>query len=102
MSARMTATYQPSESGRHYLSLSGAGVTRLYVDGTLVASQEAAIPDAMAFIAGCQDEVRGRHDFEAGKTYKVEDITTMPDVRISDSPILDKQLCAHVGFVPQR
>jgi beta-glucosidase len=101
MSARMTATYQPSESGRHYLSLSGAGVTRLYVDGTLVASQEAAIPDAMAFIAGCQDEVRGRHDFEAGKTYKVEVITTMPDVRISDSPILDKQLCAHVGFVPQ-
>ncbi|KAM0335577.1 hypothetical protein ACHAQA_000625 [Verticillium albo-atrum] len=101
MSARMSATYRPTESGSHYLSLSGAGVTKLFVDNTLVLSQDSAIVDAMAFIAGCQDELKGQHYFEAGKTYKVEVLTVMPEGSISDSHILDKQLCAHVGFVPQ-
>lgn len=98
MSARMTGLYRPAETGSHCLSLSGAGVTKVFIDGTLVSSQDSAIVDAMAFIAGCQDEVKSRHFFEAGKTYKVEVVTTMPDVTVSDSHILDKQLCAHLGF----
>lgn len=101
MSARMSGLYRPTETGHHYLSLSGAGVTTLTVDGTYVMSQDSAIVDAMAFIAGCQDEVRAQHYFEVGKTYKLEVVTIMPDVTISDSHILDKQLCAHVGFIPQ-
>ncbi|KAH6686401.1 glycoside hydrolase superfamily [Plectosphaerella plurivora] len=101
MSARMSTQYTPTETGSHYLSISGAGVTQLFVDGTLVVSQDSAIVDAMAFIAGCQDEIKAQHPFEVGKTYKIEIITSMPTVSVSDSHILDKQLCAHVGFVPQ-
>lgn len=101
MSAKMTGVYKPTETGNHYLSLSGAGVTKLLVDGQLVVSQDSAIVDAMAFIAGCQDEIQGQHFFEVGKEYQIEVVTIMPDVTISDSHILDKQLCAHVGFVAQ-
>ncbi|CAG9976110.1 unnamed protein product [Clonostachys byssicola] len=101
MSARMSALYRPTETGSHYLSLSGAGETKLLIDDHLVIKQDGSIPDAMAFIAGCQDELKAQHYFEAGKTYRIEVLTTMPSVSISDSHILDKQLCAHVGFVPQ-
>ncbi|VUC37236.1 unnamed protein product [Clonostachys rosea] len=101
MSAKMSGLYTPTETGDHYISLSGAGVTSILIDGQVVITQPNAIPDAMAFIAGCQDELRAQHRFEVGKTYKIEVVTSMPDVTISDSHILDKQLCAHIGFVPQ-
>ncbi|KAH7176803.1 glycosyl hydrolase family 3 C-terminal domain-containing protein [Dactylonectria macrodidyma] len=101
MSARLSTTYLPTETGSHYFSLSGAGNTKLFIDGEHVAEQKGSIRDAMAFISGVQDELRVQHYLEASKSYTIEVLTSIPVDSVSDNYILDKQLCAHVGFVPQ-
>lgn len=101
MSARLSTTYRPIETGSHYFSLSGAGNTKLFIDGELIAEQEGCIRDAMAFISGVQDELRVQHYLETSKAYKIEVLTSMPKESVSDNYILDKQLCAHIGYVSQ-
>lgn len=101
MSGRLVTSYCPEESGRHYLSLSGAGTTRLYVNDQLIAEQQDNVRDAMAFISGVQDEMRVQYSFEQGKAYQIRVDTIMPTDSVSDNYILDNQLCAHLGFVLQ-
>lgn len=55
----------------------------------------------MAFISGVQDELRVQYPFKSAESYSICVETAMPTVSISDSHILDNQLCAHVGFVLQ-
>ncbi|KAJ0414370.1 glycoside hydrolase superfamily [Aspergillus carlsbadensis] len=101
MSARMTTTFRPKEAGSHYLSLSGTGPTKLFINNDLVLEQTGNVRDAMAFIIGGQDELRVQYPFEAGKAYELRIEITMPDTTIADIYILDKQLSVHLGFVPQ-
>ncbi|KAL3450828.1 glycoside hydrolase superfamily [Aspergillus insuetus] len=101
MSARMTTTFRPTEAGSHYLSLSGTGRTKLFINGELVLEQKGNVRDAMAFVIGGQDELRAQYPFEAGKEYELRIEITIPDATIADIYILDKQLSVHLGFVPQ-
>ncbi|KAH8900771.1 hypothetical protein GQ53DRAFT_675543 [Thozetella sp. PMI_491] len=100
-SARLTTTFHPKTSGTHYLSLSSAGHSKLYINDELIAEQAYNIPDAMAFIPGVQDEVQFRHTFDASRAYEIRIDTFMPTESVADIYILDWQLCAHLGFVSQ-
>jgi beta-glucosidase len=68
-SVRFTSTYSPPVSGNHYLSFSGLGPSKLYIDGTLVAEQRGPTKDAMGFFLGVQEEERVRFEFDASRTH---------------------------------
>ncbi|KAL3469305.1 glycoside hydrolase superfamily [Aspergillus californicus] len=101
MSARMTTTFRPTESGSHYLSLSGTGPTKLFINDELIVEQKTNVRDAMAFIIGGQDEITVQYPFKAGQAYQVRIEITMPNSTIADIYILDNQLSVHFGFTPQ-
>lgn len=68
-SVRFTTTYHPPTSGKHYLSFSGLGPSRLSIDGIVVAEQKHSTKDAMGFFLGVQEEERVQFDFDSSKTY---------------------------------
>jgi beta-glucosidase len=97
----MTTTFRPTGAGSHYLSLSGTGPTKLFINNELVLEQTGNVRDSMAFIIGGQDELRVQYPFEAGEEYELRLEIAMPDATIADIYILDKQLSVHLGFVLQ-
>lgn len=64
--------FTPSETGRHYMSCSGLGPTRVWVDDQLILEQGRPCPEPTAFYDKASPmEVRGRFPFEVGRTYRI-------------------------------
>ncbi|KAL2828446.1 hypothetical protein BDW59DRAFT_159652 [Aspergillus cavernicola] len=56
----MTTNFRPTETGSHYLSISGTGPTKFFINDKLVVEQKGNIQDAMAFIISGQDKLQFR------------------------------------------
>jgi beta-glucosidase len=99
--ARLTAIYSPQVTGRHYLSFSALGPSRLFINDTLIHHQTGDTKDAMAFLLGVQEEFKTQYDFEANKQYaiRIESYRQLEDT--AELYLLDGQISAHLGFVLQ-
>lgn len=99
--ARFTATYTAPTTGRHYLSFSGLGPSRLYINDKLIHDQTKDTKDAMAFLLGVQDEFKFQYLFETNEQYsiRIESFRQLEDT--AELFLLDGQMSAHLGFVPQ-
>ncbi|CAH0003784.1 unnamed protein product [Clonostachys byssicola] len=100
-SVRFTTKYNPPASGKHYLSFSGLGPSKLFIDGELVSNQIKETKDSMGFLLGVQDEHRFQYDFDANKLYDVVIESIPSQVNNSDLFLLEGQIAAHLGFVAQ-
>ncbi|KAH8666501.1 glycoside hydrolase superfamily [Xylariales sp. PMI_506] len=100
-SARFTTTYTPAVSGKHYISFSGNGPSKMFIDGKLVSTQEEETPDSMNFILGVQPEDRFQFDFVAGQAYDIAVETGPSSVNNSELKLFENQVAAHVGLVLQ-
>ncbi|KAI9904319.1 hypothetical protein N3K66_000848 [Trichothecium roseum] len=64
--------FTPRETGRHYMSCSGLGPTRVWVDDQLILEQGRSCPEPTAFYSKASPkEVAGRYPFAVGKTYRI-------------------------------
>ncbi|KAM0325777.1 hypothetical protein ACHAQA_007079 [Verticillium albo-atrum] len=98
---RFSTTYTPPQSGNHYLSFSGLGPSKLYINKTLVAEQIKETRDSMGFLLGVQDEQRLQYVFDARESYDIVIETVPSPVSNSELFLLDGQIAAHLGLVPQ-
>lgn len=70
-SARLTGSFTPEASGTYSAGLYSAGTSRLHIDGKLVVDAWSAWQRGRTFFEEGCDEVRGRIDLEAGRSYAV-------------------------------
>ncbi|KAF1848238.1 glycoside hydrolase family 3 protein [Cucurbitaria berberidis CBS 394.84] len=98
---RFGTNYRPSVSGSHYLSFSGLGPSKLFINDELAVEQTEPCSDAMGFLLGVQKEVRVRFKFEAGKEYRVVIETHPSPVSNAEIYLLDNQCSIHLGFIAQ-
>ncbi|KAF0635647.1 hypothetical protein FPSE5266_05480 [Fusarium pseudograminearum] len=88
--------FTPSETGSHYIACSGLGPTRVYVDGEIIYEQTANCTDPMGSLFLAAPEPEFRHNFEAGKTYRLR-ICSDPPTKIGLT-ILEGRSGVRVGF----
>ncbi|CAK7226915.1 hypothetical protein SCUCBS95973_006361 [Sporothrix curviconia] len=100
-SARFTSTYTAPISGTHYLSFSGLGPSKLFINGELVTEQPKELRDSMAFLLGVQDEIRFQHTFVASKVYELVIESIPSPTNNAELHLLENLIAAHLGFVPQ-
>ncbi|KUJ16499.1 uncharacterized protein LY89DRAFT_707719 [Mollisia scopiformis] len=101
LSVRFTTTYTPTETSSPYLSFSTMGPSKMYVNDVTLFEQAEATKDSMAFLLGVQDELHSQYLFEAGKSYKIRiDNVSSPEPN-GELYLLDGQIAAHLGFIPQ-
>ncbi|WP_189426108.1 beta-glucosidase [Devosia pacifica] len=70
-SARMRHRYEAQQTGAHRVGLFSAGLSRLYVDGVLVADAWSHWTAGHTFFEQGCDEVIGMVDLEKGKSYEI-------------------------------
>ncbi|KKK20922.1 hypothetical protein P175DRAFT_0454317 [Aspergillus ochraceoroseus IBT 24754] len=97
-SIKATASFTPSQTGQHYLAMSGLGRSKLTIDGEVIYEQKENCPDSMAFLLGGVKEPEVRYAFEAGKTYSIEVITTKPII-LGGVAMFDGHLGFRLGFM---
>jgi beta-glucosidase len=71
-SARMTGTFTPDVGGRHVLGVHSAGLSRVYVDGQLVADAWAGWTKGRTYFEEGCDEVTGEVMLVAGHPHRIE------------------------------
>jgi beta-glucosidase len=99
-SVKASGSFTPTQSGRHYLGMSGLGRSKILIDGKTVYEQKENCPDSMAFLLGGVKEPEFQYDFEAGKTYEVEIITQKPS-KSGGIALLDGYLGFRLGFMTE-
>ncbi|MDK4704532.1 glycoside hydrolase family 3 protein [Rhizobium sp. CNPSo 4062] len=70
-SARMTASYVPTESGEHVFGMTNAGLAKLFVDGKLVVNGYDGWARGDNYFGTANAEQRQSIHLEAGQSYKV-------------------------------
>ncbi|KAF2648083.1 glycoside hydrolase family 3 protein [Lophiostoma macrostomum CBS 122681] len=100
-SVRFTTNFRPSVAGNHYLSFSGIGPSRLYIDDKLVADQQQSTRDAMAFFLGVQHEIRFQYNFASTKSYRFVIETHPSPPENAELYLMEDQTSIHLGFIPQ-
>ncbi|KAI1870584.1 uncharacterized protein JN550_005127 [Neoarthrinium moseri] len=101
LSARFATTFTPSVCGKHYLSFSGMGPAKLFIDGKLIYHQEKETRDSMGFFLGVQEEHRFQYEFLPNRPYKVVIETIPSQVNNSELSLFEGQISAHLGLVYQ-
>jgi beta-glucosidase len=99
-SLRATAQFTPSQSGRHYLGMSGLGRSKVLIDGQMAYEQKENCPDSMAFLLGGVKEPEVQWDFEGGKTYTVE-VTTLKPSKSGGLSLIDGYIGFRAGFMTE-
>ncbi|KAI8242330.1 Beta-glucosidase B [Colletotrichum sp. SAR 10_96] len=100
-SARLSTKYSPDVSGKHYLSFSGMGPARLFINGEFQGEiKETA--EAMSFLLGVQEERHLQYDFVTGETYDIVIESTISPVPNAELYLADDQIAVHLGFVSQQ
>lgn len=100
-SVRFSTTFTPSVAGTHYLSFSGIGPSKLWIDGELVANQEESTRDAMSFFLGVQDEIRFQYPFHSNQSYKFVVETHPSPPGNAELYLMENQTSIHLGFITQ-
>ncbi|RYE75218.1 MAG: beta-glucosidase, partial [Hyphomicrobiales bacterium] len=70
-SARLTGSFTPDASGVHRVGIYSAGLTRIFVDGRLVADNWTTWQKGRTFFEEGSDEVVGEIALEAGRAYPI-------------------------------
>ncbi|KAL4934275.1 beta-glucosidase H [Aspergillus undulatus] len=100
-SLRATARFTPTQSGKHYLAISGLGRSKLSIDGKVVYEQKENCYDSMAFLLGGVQEPEVQYSFEASKTYEIEVITVKPTSK-GGLAMLDGFIGFRTGFMTEQ
>ncbi|PVI06078.1 glycoside hydrolase family 3 protein [Periconia macrospinosa] len=98
---RFSTIYRPPVSGNHYISFSGLGPSKLFINDTLVAEQREPIKDAMGFFLGVQDEVRIQYDFDSSKEYSIVAETHPSPYSNAELYLMENQCSIHLGLIEQ-
>lgn len=98
---KFTTTYIPITPGAHYLSFSGLGPSKFYINDELVAHQKESTKDAMGFLLGVQEEIRTQFFFEVGKEYNIVVETHPSPTSNAELYLLDNQCSVHLGLISQ-
>ncbi|KAF2999647.1 hypothetical protein E8E14_006892 [Neopestalotiopsis sp. 37M] len=101
LSARFSTSYTPPFSGKHYLSFSGMGPSKLFINGEMLSHQEKETKDSMAFFLGVHEEHRFQYEFCSEKSYEIVIETIQSQVNNSELSLLQDQVSAHLGLVYQ-
>ncbi|KIV98805.1 uncharacterized protein PV09_09455 [Verruconis gallopava] len=99
---RFTSTYQPPISGLHYLSFSGLGPSKIFINNELIHEQLEDTKDSMAFLLGVQDEFNFRYNFDSSREYLIRIETSRQLEDKSELYLLDGQIAVHLGLVTQQ
>lgn len=100
-SVRFSTTYRPQLSGKHYLSFSGLGPAKMFINGQLVSHQVKETKDSMGFLLGVQDEDRFQYDFKSAESYDITIESIPSQVNNSELFLLQDQISVHLGLVHQ-
>ncbi|KAL4914918.1 glycoside hydrolase superfamily [Aspergillus aurantiobrunneus] len=100
-SLRATARFTPTQSGKHYIAMSGLGRSKILIDGKVAYEQKENCPDSMAFLLGGVQEPEVQYSFEAGKTYSIEVITVKPTSK-GGLAMLDGYIGFRFGFMTEQ
>ncbi|OJJ62856.1 hypothetical protein ASPSYDRAFT_144320 [Aspergillus sydowii CBS 593.65] len=100
-SLRASARFTPTQSGNHYLAMSGLGASKIRIDGKVVYDQKQNCPDSMAFLLGGVEEPEIQYTFEAGKEYSIEIITVKPTSK-GGLAMLDGFIGFRFGFMSEQ
>ncbi|KAL4952459.1 glycoside hydrolase superfamily [Aspergillus filifer] len=100
-SVRATAQFTPTQSGNHYLAMSGLGRSKISIDGKVVYEQKGNCYDSMAFLLGGVEEPEVQYPFEASKTYSIEIQTVKPTSKGGLS-MLDGLIGFRAGFMTEQ
>ncbi|KAH6955804.1 glycoside hydrolase superfamily [Ilyonectria sp. MPI-CAGE-AT-0026] len=98
---RFNTTYHPPRSGHHYLSFSGIGPSKLFIDKVLVHDQVNQTKDSMDYFLGVQEEARFQFAFDSTKKYDIVIETIQPPVGNCDLHLMANTIGAHLGFIDQ-
>ncbi|KAB2576565.1 Beta-glucosidase B [Lasiodiplodia theobromae] len=98
---KLTGTFTPETTGKHYLGFSGLGPSKLFINGELVSEQKHNYQDPMGFLLGGGKQENFQYHFEAGKQYAIEAQSRRPQVNNSGLSILDKCMGFYLGFMPE-
>lgn len=99
--AKLTGTFTPATTGKHYLGFSGLGPSKLFINGELVSEQKHNYQDPMGFLLGGGKQENFQYYFEAGKEYAIEAHSRRPQVNNSGLSILDKCMGFYLGFMTE-
>ncbi|KAH7136306.1 glycoside hydrolase superfamily [Dactylonectria macrodidyma] len=99
-SARLSTSYAPEVGGKHYLSFSGMGPSKLFINGKFLGHIEET-KEAMSFFLGVQEERQLQYDFVAGKSYDIMVESTISPVPNAELYLAEDQISVHLGFVSQ-
>lgn len=99
--AKLTGTFTPATTGKHYLGFSGLGPSKLFINGELVSEQKHNYQDPMGFLLGGGKQENFQYHFEAGKDYAIEAHSRRPQVNNSGLSILDKCMGFYLGFMTE-
>ncbi|KAL1611220.1 hypothetical protein SLS59_000861 [Nothophoma quercina] len=69
---KLTTTFVPTSTGKHYLGCSGVGPTTVSINGKVVFEQNHNSPDPMGFLLGGNPEDEFTVPFTKGESYKIE------------------------------
>ncbi|KAI8649153.1 Beta-glucosidase [Fusarium keratoplasticum] len=97
---RMTTTYIPSVSGKHYLSFSGIGPTKLFINQVFLGEIKET-EEAMMFFLGAQEEKHVQYDFIAGQKYYILVESTISPVPNAELFLAEDKVAVHLGFIEQ-
>ncbi len=97
---KLTTTFVPAATGKHYLGCSGIGPTTVTINDEVVFEQKGNSPDPMGFLLGGNQEKEFTVPFGEGKSYKIQ-IHSLPPTGGSDRGILSNLPGFKMGFMPE-
>ncbi|KAH7323198.1 glycoside hydrolase superfamily [Stachybotrys elegans] len=98
-SLEIVGDFTPLESGSHYMTCSGIGPSRVYVNDELIFNQDKNSTDPMGTLFLAAPETVFQHYFDASKTYRLRICSDIP--RKIGLEILEGRSGVRVGFTLQ-
>ncbi|KAF2266387.1 glycoside hydrolase [Lojkania enalia] len=95
----LSSTFIPDETGSHYLSCSGIGPTKVFINGKLVFEQKGNSEDGMAFLLGGNPEKEFTFPFNKDESYKIRIESSPPTDENDDTGILEGLPGFRMGFM---
>ena len=98
---KLTTTFVPTATGKHYLGCSGVGPTTVTINDKVVFEQKTNSPDPMGFLLGGNPEEEFTVPFTEGESYKIQIHTKPPTGDGKDWGILAGLPGFRMGFMLQ-
>ena len=96
-----TSTYHPPIAGKHYLSFSGLGPSKFFINDVLAVEQKGPAGNALGFLLGVQEEIHFQYAFSTSRDYKIVIETHPSPYSNSELYLMDNQFSVHLGLISQ-